>query len=88
LHEHAAHRVQIWGDYDEDAEAQGSDQPANGDDQSALKTNYLDIIISDIRISNTLAFSVQILNTEGPYRAPLSKAQDSIIVQASLRWKS
>jgi len=34
-------------------------------DPAALKTEYLDIIISDVRTTNGLGFSVQILNTEG-----------------------
>ena len=36
-------------------------------DPAALKTEYLDIIISDVRTTNGLGFSVQILNTEGIY---------------------
>lgn len=34
-------------------------------DTMALKPEYLDIIISDVRTKNGLAFSIQILNTEG-----------------------
>jgi staphylococcal nuclease domain-containing protein 1 len=30
-----------------------------------LKAEYLDVIVSDVRTTNGLAFSVQILNTEG-----------------------
>ena len=30
-----------------------------------LKSEYLDIIVSDVRTTNGFAFSVQILNTEG-----------------------
>jgi len=36
-------------------------------DPAALKTEYLDIIISDVRTTNGLGFSVQILNTEGTF---------------------
>ena len=35
------------------------------DDPAALKTKYLDVIMSDIRTTNGLEFSVQILGTEG-----------------------
>ena len=34
-------------------------------DPAALKTEYLDVIVSDVRTTNGLGFSVQILNTEG-----------------------
>lgn len=30
-----------------------------------LKSEYIDIIISDVRAKNGLSFSVQVLNTEG-----------------------
>jgi len=36
-------------------------------DPAALKTEYLDVIVSDVRTTNGLGFSVQILNTEGRY---------------------
>ncbi|KAH8079445.1 transcription factor [Cristinia sonorae] len=52
----------IWADYDEEAEAAAVPE---ADDNAALKTEYLDIIISDVRTHNGLNFSVQILNTEG-----------------------
>ncbi|KAI1796408.1 transcription factor [Ganoderma leucocontextum] len=55
--------AQIWKDYDEDAE-QAVEAPAQ-DATSALKTEYLDIIISDVRTKPSFTFSVQILNTEG-----------------------
>jgi hypothetical protein len=32
-----------------------------------LKSEYLDVIISDVRTKNGFAFSVQILNTEGQH---------------------
>ena len=37
-------------------------EDANGE---ALKPEYLDVIISDVRTHNGFAFSIQILNTEG-----------------------
>ena len=36
-------------------------------DPAALKAEYLDIIISDVRTTNGLGFSVQILNTPGAF---------------------
>ncbi|KAF8919792.1 hypothetical protein CPB85DRAFT_720768 [Mucidula mucida] len=57
----AAHR-NIWKDYDESAEVEPEVQEdANG----PLKSEYLDVIVSDIRAKNDFTFSVQILNTEG-----------------------
>ena len=55
--------MQIWKDYDEEAEkvAEIPVEDANG----PLKTEYIDIIISDVRTKPNFAFSVQILNTEG-----------------------
>lgn len=52
----------IWKEYDEEAElaAQATEEPESG----ALKAEYQDIIISDVRAHNG-TFSVQILNTEG-----------------------
>ena len=57
--------MQIWKDYDEEAEkvAEIPVEDANG----PLKTEYIDIIISDVRTKPNFAFSVQILNTEGSY---------------------
>ncbi len=55
--------MQIWKDYDEDAE-ETVEVPAE-DSTTALKTEYLDVIISDVRTKPSFAFSVQILNTEG-----------------------
>ncbi|EJF65082.1 transcription factor [Dichomitus squalens LYAD-421 SS1] len=53
----------IWKDYDEQAEqvVEAPQEEANG----ALKTEYIDVIISDVRIKPSFGFSVQILNTEG-----------------------
>ncbi|KAF9451944.1 hypothetical protein P691DRAFT_756827 [Macrolepiota fuliginosa MF-IS2] len=53
----------IWKDYDEEAEKQAEVQPES--DSAPLKSEYLDIIISDVRPKNGLSFSVQVLNTEG-----------------------
>ena len=52
----------IWKEYDEEAElaAQAAEEPETG----ALKAEYQDVIISDVRAHNG-TFSVQILNTEG-----------------------
>ncbi|KAF7296136.1 Transcriptional factor [Mycena kentingensis (nom. inval.)] len=51
----------MWKDYDEDAEK--VEEPAA--ESGPLKREYMDIIISDVRTTSGLAFSVQILNTEG-----------------------
>ncbi|KAH8119402.1 transcription factor [Phellopilus nigrolimitatus] len=55
----------IWSDYDADAEAAAEEEEKKSQDIQPLKTEYLDIIISDVRTHNGLTFSVQILNTEG-----------------------
>ncbi|KAH9915674.1 transcription factor [Fomitopsis serialis] len=54
--------AEIWKDYDEEAEQEPVPQDTNGD---ALKPEYLDVIVSDVRTKNGFAFSIQILNTEG-----------------------
>lgn len=56
--------LQIWQDYDEEAEQAAEAAPADGE-TAPLKAEYLDIIISDVRTQNGFGFSVQILNTEG-----------------------
>ncbi|KAJ6593999.1 hypothetical protein B0H19DRAFT_1246717 [Mycena capillaripes] len=57
-----AAKKNIWSDYDEEAEkAQAPPEEASG----PLKPEYIDVIVSDVRTSNGLGFSVQILNTEG-----------------------
>ena len=56
-------RIQIWKDYDEEAEKEV--QPVEEGDPAALKVDYMDVIISDIRTATGLAFSVQKLNTPG-----------------------
>lgn len=56
-------KLNIWKDYDAAAE-----QPvpeAQEGDSGPLKSEYLDVIVSDVRTHNGLGFSVQILNTEG-----------------------
>ncbi|KDQ53594.1 hypothetical protein JAAARDRAFT_72541 [Jaapia argillacea MUCL 33604] len=54
----------LWSDYDEEAEKAAETENAD-DDVSPLKTEYLDVIVSDVRTRNGFGFSVQILNTEG-----------------------
>ena len=56
--------MQIWSNYDEDAE-KAAQTLAEVDESGALKPEYLDVIISDVRTRNGFTFSVQILNTEG-----------------------
>ncbi|KAI9571098.1 hypothetical protein HD554DRAFT_2239128 [Boletus coccyginus] len=55
-------RRNVWKDYDEEAE-QAAQTPV--EDVSALKPEYIDVIISDVRTKDGLNLSVQILNTEG-----------------------
>lgn len=57
------HAGQIWSDYDEAAAQQVDVEPE--EDIGARKAEYIDIIVSDVRIKNGFSFSVQILNTEG-----------------------
>jgi len=38
---------------------------ADHNEAGPLKSEYLDVIVSDVRVRNDFAFSVQILNTEG-----------------------
>ncbi|KIJ18624.1 hypothetical protein PAXINDRAFT_161466 [Paxillus involutus ATCC 200175] len=56
-------RRNMWQDYDEESE-KAAQAPVE-DDNTPMKPEYLDIIISDVRTKNGLNFSVQILNTEG-----------------------
>ncbi|KAG5730041.1 hypothetical protein E4T56_gene5842, partial [Termitomyces sp. T112] len=56
-------RLNIWSDYDEESEK--AEVAADASDTGALKAEYLDVIISDVRIKSGFGFSVQILNTEG-----------------------
>ncbi|KAI0700878.1 hypothetical protein BC835DRAFT_1404699 [Cytidiella melzeri] len=53
----------IWADYDAEAEVAAAVEQE--EDTGALKAEYQDIIISDVRTHNGLNFSIQILNTEG-----------------------
>ncbi|EIN12033.1 transcription factor [Punctularia strigosozonata HHB-11173 SS5] len=57
----------LWKDYDAEAEQAAAVAAAatSEDDTSALRTEYIDIIVSDIRTTPQFGFSVQILNTEG-----------------------
>ncbi|KAF5354669.1 hypothetical protein D9756_005374 [Leucocoprinus leucothites] len=56
-------RLHIWTDYDEEADKETELQQEN--DDAPLKSEYIDVIISDVRTKNGLNFSVQVLNTEG-----------------------
>ncbi|TFK44793.1 hypothetical protein BDQ12DRAFT_702162 [Crucibulum laeve] len=57
-------RRNIWADYDEES-ASAAEAATEESDTGPLKSEYLDIIISDVRTRNEFSFSVQILNTEG-----------------------
>lgn len=57
--------AKIWKDYDEEAEQAA--QVPDDVDTTALKPEYIDIIISDMHTRNGFGFSVQILNTEGTF---------------------
>ena len=59
--------LKIWCDHDPEAEAQVEASKGN-DEGQALKTEYLDIIVSAVRTTPSFSFSVQILNTEGQFR--------------------
>lgn len=54
---------QLWLDYDENAEKE--EEVASAETEGPLKTEYLDVVISDVRTHNGVTFSIQILNTEG-----------------------
>ncbi|KAF9012412.1 transcription factor [Cyathus striatus] len=54
----------IWADYDEESVPSAVDE-VESSNVGPLKTEYLDVIISDVRTRNGLGFSIQILNTEG-----------------------
>lgn len=56
-------RRNIWNDYDE--EAQQAEVEVDTNETGPLKAEYLDVIISDVRVKPNFGFSVQILNTEG-----------------------
>jgi staphylococcal nuclease domain-containing protein 1 len=78
----------MWKDYDEEKEKAEEAAAAAVDDTSAMKTEYMDVIISDIRPQASLTFSVQILNTEGTVpRAPCCRYSLTPL-QGSRRWRS
>ncbi|KAG9014511.1 hypothetical protein FRB93_013636 [Tulasnella sp. JGI-2019a] len=52
----------IWKDYVADAVVEATEQSANG---PALKADYLDVIISDVKTAPQFSFSVQMLNNDG-----------------------
>ncbi|EPQ57603.1 hypothetical protein GLOTRDRAFT_99467 [Gloeophyllum trabeum ATCC 11539] len=54
----------LWKDYEEEEAKTPEVEQSNGE-AGPLKTEYLDVIVSDVRTSNGFGFSVQILNTEG-----------------------
>jgi hypothetical protein len=54
----------MWSDYNEEAEKETDTTPTDGK-TAPLKSEYLDVIVSDVRTHNGFGFSVQILNTEG-----------------------
>ncbi|TFK73990.1 transcription factor [Pluteus cervinus] len=53
----------LWQDYDEEAEQAAA--PVEEQASGPLKTDFIDVIVSDVRTRTGLAFSVQILNTPG-----------------------
>ncbi|PPQ63489.1 hypothetical protein CVT24_005146, partial [Panaeolus cyanescens] len=56
-------RRNIWSDFDEEAVKQEASDEEN--ESGPLKSEYLDVIVSDVRTKNGFTFSVQILNTDG-----------------------
>jgi staphylococcal nuclease domain-containing protein 1 len=63
-HNHAD-LLKIWCDHDPEAEASIEASQSHDGDGQALRTEYLDIIVSAVRTTPSFGFSVQILNTEG-----------------------
>ncbi|KAF8806427.1 transcription factor [Phlegmacium glaucopus] len=57
-------RRNIWNSYDEEA-SKVAEVVEDKAEAVPLKSEYLDVIVSDVRTTNGFAFSVQILNTEG-----------------------
>ncbi|KAH7108122.1 hypothetical protein BKA62DRAFT_781142 [Auriculariales sp. MPI-PUGE-AT-0066] len=53
----------VWKDHDENAVVAEAQPSAS--ETGPLKTELMDVILSDIRIAPTFGFSVQILNTDG-----------------------
>jgi hypothetical protein len=79
----------MWKDYDEEKEKAEEAAAAAVDDTSAMKTEYMDVIISDIRPQASLTFSVQILNTEGAVLPrPCRRRRPLTRPQGSRRWRS
>jgi hypothetical protein len=78
----------LWEDYDEEAE-KAAQAPPSEDDAGRLKSEYLDVIISDVRAKDNFSFSVQILNTEGEHHTELCGwSCFEHFCQALRRWKS
>ena len=55
----------MWSTYDEEASNAAEAVAEIANETGPLKSEYLDVIVSDVRTKNGFAFSVQILNTEG-----------------------
>ncbi|KDR75802.1 hypothetical protein GALMADRAFT_248516 [Galerina marginata CBS 339.88] len=55
----------IWSDYDEEAAKAAEGAVEDEVETGALKPEYLDVIVSDVRTKNGFQFSVQVLNTQG-----------------------
>ncbi|KAF9481526.1 hypothetical protein BDN70DRAFT_830817 [Pholiota conissans] len=58
-------RRNVWSTYDEETAKAAETVVENDSEAGPLKSEYLDVIVSDVRTKNGFAFSVQILNTEG-----------------------
>ncbi|KAF9465009.1 hypothetical protein BDZ94DRAFT_1281658 [Collybia nuda] len=56
-------RHNIWSEYDEETEK--ATEEVDESETGPLKSEYLDVIVSDVRTRTGFSFSVQILNTEG-----------------------
>ncbi|KAJ3516427.1 hypothetical protein NLJ89_g1138 [Agrocybe chaxingu] len=55
----------IWKDYDEETVKAAEVAEENEGHSGPLKSDYHDVIVSDVRTKNGFGFSVQILDTEG-----------------------
>ncbi|KAH9485463.1 Staphylococcal nuclease domain-containing protein 1 [Psilocybe cubensis] len=58
-------RRNIWSTYDEESSKAAEAAAAAENESGPLKTEYLDVIVSDVRTKNGFQFSVQVLNTQG-----------------------
>jgi staphylococcal nuclease domain-containing protein 1 len=58
-----AARKGLWAEYDEEADAAAQAEAETVD--SPLKSDFFDVIVSDVRSHNGLTFSIQKLNTDG-----------------------